>query len=266
MTKLTKKDTEPLVSIITPLYNAAPFIAQTIASIQAQTYQNWEQIIVDDCSTDDSVQIVKALIALDNRIKLITLSRNSGAAHTRNIATEAAQGKFIAFLDSDDLWHREKLSKQIAFMQETSCDVSYTSYVHINENGKPLGKRIAALPELTYKKQHSNNYVGNLTGIYNTTSIGKISAPDVRKRQDWALWLDAIKKSGKPALGLKEDLAFYRVREGSMSSNKLNLVKYNYQFYKTCLGYSHIAATLYLVRFFWEYFVMRPKWIQRYDV
>jgi teichuronic acid biosynthesis glycosyltransferase TuaG len=266
MTKLTKKDIQPLVSIITPLYNAAPFIAQTIASVQDQTYQNWEQIIVDDCSTDSSVDVVKALAGFDNRIKLITLSRNSGAAHTRNVATEAAQGTFIAFLDSDDLWHAEKLEKQIAFMQETGCDVSYTSYVHINENGKPLGKRIAALPELTYKKQHSNNYVGNLTGIYNTTSIGKISAPDVRKRQDWALWLDAIKKSGKPALGLKEDLAFYRVREGSMSSNKLNLVKYNYQFYKTCLGYSHIAATLYLVRFFWEYFVMRPKWIQRYDV
>ncbi|WP_035335122.1 glycosyltransferase family 2 protein [Dokdonia sp. PRO95] len=266
MTKLTKNDIQPLVSIITPLYNAAPFIAQTIASIQAQTYQNWEQIIVDDCSTDNSVDIVRALAALDDRIKLITLSRNSGAAHTRNIATEAAQGKFIAFLDSDDLWHAEKLQKQIAFMQKTACDVSYTSYVHIDEHGKPLGKRIVALPELHYKKQHSNNYVGNLTGIYNATSIGKISAPDVRKRQDWALWLDAIKKSGKPALGLQEDLAFYRVREGSMSSNKLNLVKYNYQFYKTCLGYSHVVAAICLLRFFWEYFVVRPEWIQRYDV
>jgi len=120
MTKLTKNDIQPLVSIITPLYNAAPFIAQTIASIQAQTYQNWEQIIVDDCSTDNSVDIVRALAALDDRIKLITLSRNSGAAHTRNIATEAAQGKFIAFLDSDDLWHAEKLQKQIAFMQKNS--------------------------------------------------------------------------------------------------------------------------------------------------
>ncbi|AWH73720.1 glycosyl transferase [Dokdonia sp. Dokd-P16] len=266
MTKLTKKDIEPLVSIITPLYNAARFIAQTIASVQAQTYQNWEQIIVDDCSTDDSVQIVKALAALDDRIKLITLSRNSGAAHSRNVATEAAQGKFIAFLDSDDLWHAEKLEKQIAFMQETGCDVSYTSYVHIDEGGKPLGKRIVALPELAYKKQHSNNYVGNLTGIYKTAAIGKISAPAVRKRQDWALWLEAIRKSKKPALGLQEDLAFYRVSEGSMSSNKLNLIKYNYQFYKTCLGYSHTLSALYLLRFFWEYFVMRPKWIQRYEV
>ena len=266
MIKPTRKEIEPLVSIITPLYNAASFIVHTIASIQAQEYQNWEQIIVDDCSTDDGIQIVNALIARDDRIKLITLTQNSGAAHARNVATEAAQGKFIAFLDADDLWQPKKLAKQISFMQETGCDVSYTSYVHINEHGEALGKRIVALPELTYKKQHRNNYVGNLTGIYKTAAIGKIIAPDVRKRQDWAVWLEAIKKSNKPALGLQEDLALYRVREGSMSSNKLNLVKYNYQFYRTCLRYSQVTATLCLLRFFWEYFVMRPKWIQRYDV
>jgi len=264
MIKPTSIEGKPLVSIITPLYNAAPFIAQTIASIKAQTYEHWEQIIVDDCSTDDSVSLVHTLIAHDDRIKLITLSQNSGAAHTRNIATNAAQGAFIAFLDADDLWHPEKLAKQISFMQETGCDVSYTSYVHINEEGKTLRKRVIALPSLTYKKQHSNNYIGNLTGIYSTASLGKISAPEVRKRQDWAVWLEAIKKSGKPALGLQEDLAFYRVRDGSMSSNKLNLVTYNYQFYSLCLGYSRVTAAWFLFRFFWEYFIHRPKWIERY--
>lgn len=264
MKKPINQGSEPLVSIITPLYNAQQFIAQTIKSIQSQTYQNWEQIIVDDCSTDISVDIVKELVASDGRIKLITLSRNSGAAHSRNKATEEAQGEYIAFLDADDLWHPEKLSKQIAFMQANNCAVSYTSYIQIDGAGNPLGKRIKALPKLSYKKQHSNNYVGNLTGIYKAAELGKINAPNIRKRQDWALWLEAIKRSNKEALGIQDDLARYRVREGSISANKVNLVKYNFQFYRTYLGYSFIKSCLWLLRFFWEYFVVRPKWVERY--
>lgn len=264
MTKPINIAKQPLVSIITPLYNAQDFITQTIASIQAQTYQNWEQIIVDDLSTDRSVDRVKALAAADPRIRLMTLTRNSGAAEARNKATAMATGDYIAFLDADDCWHPEKLEKQIAFMQANECDVSYTSYVQIDEKGKPLGKRIKALPKLTYGKQHLNNYVGNLTGIYNAAQIGKIIAPSIRKRQDWAVWLEAIKKSQKPALGIQEDLAYYRVREGSISANKMNLVTYNFQFYSTYLGYSWMKSAVCLLRFFWEYFLVRTKWIEKY--
>lgn len=254
----------PLVSIITPLYNAENYIIPTVKSIQEQTYTHWEHIIVNDCSTDNSLNIAEELSKKDTRIKVVTLSRNSGAAQSRNKATELAKGDYIAFLDADDLWHPEKLEKQLKYMQAHNAAVSYTSYTHINKAGKPLGKRIKALPELTYQKQHSNNYVGNLTGIYKAAEIGKIIAPNIRKRQDWAVWLEAIKKSNRPAVGLQEDLAYYRMHEGSMSSNKLNLVTYNFKFYKEYLGYSWIKSAFYLLRFFYEYFFVRTKWIENY--
>ena len=253
----------PLVSIITPLYNAEDYITTTLKSIQSQTYTHWEHIIVNDCSTDNSLHIVEELAKKDARIKIVTLSRNSGAAQSRNKATELATGDYIAFLDADDLWHPEKLEKQLQYMQENNAAVSYTSYVQINEVGEPLGKRIKALPTLSYQKQHSNNYVGNLTGIYKAAEIGKIIAPNIRKRQDWAVWLEAIKKSNRPAIGLQEDLAYYRMHEGSMSSNKLNLIKYNFKFYKEYLGYSWIKSFFNLLRFFYEYFFVRTKWIEK---
>ncbi len=260
MKKLTKN--QALVSIITPLYNAEAYITNTIQSIQNQTYTHWEHIIVNDCSTDTSLHIVEELAKKDIRIKVVTLSRNSGAAQSRNKATELATGEYIAFLDADDLWHPEKLEKQLSFMQENNAAVSYTNYVHINEAGEPLGKRVKALPRLTYQKQHSNNYIGNLTGIYKASEIGRIIAPNIRKRQDWAVWLEAIKKGNRPALGLQEDLAYYRIREDSISSNKLNLVKYNFKFYKEYLGYTWIKSVFYLLRFFYEYFFVRIKWIE----
>ncbi|MEM7185541.1 MAG: glycosyltransferase family 2 protein [Bacteroidota bacterium] len=263
---MKKKPTKslPLVSVITPLYNAEAFIGDTLSSVRNQTYSNWEHIIVDDASTDGSVEIVRELAKTDPRIRLVTLPGNEGAAYCRKHATELASGDFIAFLDSDDLWHPEKLQLQLSFMDQHSCDVSYTSYVHMDENGKPLGKRIKALPKLSYGKQRSNNYIGNLTGIYSAATLGKIFAPAIRKRQDWAVWLEAIEKSGQPALGLAKDLAYYRVRGGSISSNKLGLVKYNFQFYRIFLGYSWPKSVFFLLRFFWEYFMVRPRQIDRY--
>lgn len=256
-------NTTPLVSIITPLFNAEKYIAQTIESVQQQGYGNWEHIIVNDASQDASEEIVKNIAERDSRIQLISLSENKGAAYCRNHATELAQGDYIAFLDSDDLWHPEKLTKQISFMQTYNCDVSYTSYLQINEVGKGLHKRIKALDQLPYKKQLRNNYIGNLTGIYRTSALGKILAPPIRKRQDWAVWLMAIERSGKPALGLVEDLAYYRVREGSISSNKLSLIPHNFKFYRSHLGYSWLASVYRLLRFFWEYFMVRPKNIEK---
>jgi teichuronic acid biosynthesis glycosyltransferase TuaG len=259
------KDEElPLVSVITPLYNASSFISETISSLQKQSHTRWEHLIVDDCSSDNSVKIVEELALDDSRIELFKTSENKGAASCRNYAINQANGEFIAFLDSDDLWHPEKLEKQISFMRRHSCHVSYTSYLHINEMGKPIGKRIVALPSLSYKKEKKNNYIGNLTGVYNAAVLGKILAPNLRKRQDWALWLEAIKRSGKPAKGLQEDLAYYRIREGSISSNKFNLIQYNFAFYRKYLGYSWLVSSLYLLRFLWEYFIVRPKQIETY--
>lgn len=255
----------PLVSIITPLFNTEKFIARTLESVLNQTYSNWEHIIVDDASVDASTAIVEQQALQDNRIHLIKLYENKGAAFCRNHATEVAKGDYIAFLDSDDLWHPSKLEKQINFMVENDCAVSFTSYLHMDEAGNLLNKRIKALPLLSYEKQHRNNYIGNLTGVYKASQLGKILAPGIRKRQDWAVWLEAIKKSGDPARGLQEDLAYYRVREGSISSNKRNLVSYNFRFYHKHLGYSWLGSVFYLLRFFWEYFLVRPKQIEKFE-
>jgi len=254
----------PLVSIITPLFNAEKFIAQTLESVQNQTYSNWEHIIVDDASKDNCIAIVEKQAQHDPRIQLIKFLENKGVAFCRNHATELAKGDYIAFLDSDDLWHPRKLERQIHFMEENNCEVSLTSYLHMDKAGNLLNKRIKAFPLLSYKKQHCNNYIGNLTGIYKASKLGKIQAPSIRKRQDWAVWLEAIKKSGKPALGIQEDLAYYRVREDSISSNKRNLVKYNFKFYHEYLGYSWLTSVFYLLRFFWEYFFIRPKQIEKF--
>ena len=252
-----------LVSIITPSYNSEKYISETIQSVINQTYQNWELVIVDDASTDTTVKIIQEFIKQDNRIKLLQNKANKGAAFSRNRATKVAKGDYIAFLDADDLWIPKKLEKQINFMIKYDNAVCYSSYLHIDETGNPLKKRIVALPSLSYKKQLKNNYIGNLTGVYNARKLGKINAPNLRKRQDWAVWLEAIKRNKKPAIGLQEDLALYRVRKNSISAKKIGLVKYNYAFYNKHLGYSKIASGFYLLRFLWEYFLVRPKYIQK---
>lgn len=253
----------PLVSIITPLYNAAPFILETITSICKQSYSHWEHIIIDDCSTDTSVAIVSKAAKNEPRIKMSVNAKNQGAAYCRNKATQIASGSYIAFLDADDTWHPDKLRLQIHFMQTHQCDVSFTSYIHMDANGTSLQKRVKALSKLSFKKQRLNNYIGNLTGIYCCATLGKIQAPNIRKRQDWAVWLEAIKKSGKPALGIQKDLAFYRVHGASMSANKAALIQYNYAFYQHYLGYSKAKSAWFLLCFFWEYFIHRPKQIEQ---
>lgn len=261
--KPTNSQEKPLVSIITPSYNAASFILHTLQSVRDQTYSHWEHIIVDDASSDTTPNVLQQWAEEDPRVRIELLKENQGAAYCRNRATELAQGDYIAFLDSDDLWHPEKLQRQVAFMQAQDCSVCFSSYVHIDEQGQELGTRINALPILSYQKQLRNNYIGNLTGIYSAKKLGKIMAPSIRKRQDWAVWLEAIRLQGKPAVGLSEVLAYYRVRSGSISSNKWKLIKYNFQFYRKFLGQSWPVAVINLLRFFWEYFVHRPKLIEK---
>lgn len=248
-----------LVSIITPLYNSEAFIDETIKSILNQTYTNWELLLIDDFSTDNTISIVNDFIFKNENIKLITNETNQGAAISRNKGIMAAKGDYIAFLDADDLWKPEKLEKQIAFMQNQDCDVCFCSYEQIDESGKPLNKLVKALPVLSYKKYLKSNYIGNLTGIYNAKKLGKITSPNLRKRQDWLLWLNAIKASGKPAKSVQESLAFYRVHKKSMSSNKIALLKHNYWVYKKGLGFSTLKAMYSMLIFLWEHFFVKKK-------
>ncbi|WP_299883717.1 glycosyltransferase family 2 protein [uncultured Lacinutrix sp.] len=254
-----------LVSIITPLYNSESFITETISSILNQTYKNWELILVDDCSIDKTVELIQELVLKHKNIKLLKNKSNSGAAVSRNNGINIAKGDFIAFLDADDLWKPQKLEKQIQFMHEENCNVCFCSYEQIDESSKPLNILVKALPILSYKKLLKTNYLGNLTGIYNAKTLGKITTPNLRKRQDWLLWLAAIKKSGKPARSIQESLAYYRVRKGSISSNKISLLKYNYLVYKKGLGFSTLKSCYRMLVFLYEHFFVKSKRIISID-
>jgi len=248
-----------LVSVITPCFNAEKTISETIESVINQSYKNWELIIVDDASSDNSVEIIQKYTSQFSNIKLIKIEENSGASISRNTATEHAKGNFITFLDSDDLWLSHKLETQINFMLENNLDVCFSSYELMNEEGESLNKMIKALPVLSYNKLLKSNYVGNLTGIYNAKTLDKIYAPNLKKRQDWLLWLKAIETSKKPAKSINESLAKYRVRRNSISSNKINLLKYNYLVYKKGLGYSPLKSFFCLIRFLFEHFFVKSK-------
>ena len=256
---------KPLTSIITPLYNSEVFIAETINSVIGQTYNNWELLLIDDGSKDKTIKIVESYIKQYPNISLIKNKTNLGAAISRNKGIEAAKGEYIAFLDADDLWKPTKLEKQISFMIDENCDVCFSSYEQINEAGEPLNKLVKALPVLNYKTLLKTNYIGNLTGIYSAKKLGKITSPNLRKRQDWLLWLSAIKTSGKPAKSIQESLAYYRVRDNSMSSDKFELLKHNYNVYRKGLGFSVLKSMYRMVLFLYEQFFVKSKLIVSID-
>lgn len=241
------------------MFNSEAYISETINSIINQTYTNWELLLIDDGSHDKTTTIANQFIAQKPNIKLLKNKANLGVAISRNKGIEAAKGKYIAFLDADDLWKPNKLQTQIEFMEAQNCDVCFCSYEQIDETGKPLNKLIKALPELTYQKYLKSNYIGNLTGMYNVKALGKIKTPNLRKRQDWLLWLAAIKTSGQPAKGIQESLAYYRVRKDAMSSNKINLLKYNYWVYRKGLGFSTLKSVYYMLIFLNEHFLVKSK-------
>lgn len=251
-----------LVSIITASYNVEQYIAETIASVQSQTHTNWEMIITDDGSTDNTYKIIEEIARKDARIKLYKLKQNSGPAVARNQSIKKARGRFIAFLDADDLWCPDKLALQVKLMLEQNISVSFTSYQHIDEAGKDLNYVINAIPNLSYAKLLKNNYIGNLTGMYDVTKLGKLYQPNLKKRQDWCFWLEALKRSDKPAVGIQQVLAKYRIRKGSVSRNKVQLLKYNFLVYHQYLKFSFLKSMLYLVVFLVEYFFVRPKYIK----
>ncbi len=219
-----------LVSVIMPTYNCGKFISETIKSIQAQTYDNWELIIVDDCSTDNTEEKVNAL-KKDKRIRYIKLKENSGAAVARTKSMQEANGEYMAFLDSDDIWLPEKLDKQIKFMKDNKYSFTCTSYEQINEKGEKLNKIIKSKAKANYNRILLDCPVGNSTVMYNVKELGKFEVPNIRKRNDDALWLQIIKKA-KYIYGLNEVLMQYRIREKSISSNKLSLIKYHWILYR----------------------------------
>lgn len=242
-----------LVSIITPSYNSATFIKDTIEGILHQTYSNWELLITDDCSTDNSIDIIEEYARKDPRIKIQRLEKNSGAGICRNKSMETAKGRYIAFCDSDDVWMPQKLEKQLAFMEKMGCALTYSSYMLMDEEGQEKGIAVCR-SKLDYNLLKRDNEIGCLTAMYDTTKVGKMYMSSIRKRQDWGLWLEILAKC-KVAYGIKEPLAYYRIRTGSISNNKLALVKHNINVYRTILKFSVLKAYLFFL------FVFMPTYL-----
>lgn len=222
---------EKLVSVIMPTYNCGKFIEETIKSVANQTYKNWELIIVDDCSKDSTEDIINRYAECDNRIIYHKLETNQGAAVARTKAMEMARGSYMAFLDSDDLWKNDKLEKQINFMEKNSYSFTCTAYEQIDENNNLLNKIIRPKIKADYNRILLDCPVGNSTVMYNVDELGKFEVPNIRKRNDDALWLQILKKE-KYIYGLNEILMQYRIRQNSISSNKLDLIKYHWQLYR----------------------------------
>lgn len=248
----------PLVSIVMPSYNTGRFIAESIRSVMAQTYTDWELIIVDDCSSDNTMEVISDLVQESCnprhceersdevihdgcKIRVLQNTINSGAAVSRNRALREARGKYIAFLDSDDLWAPDKLEKQVAFMKQNGYAFSYTCYNEIDENGAASGVTVGGPRHVGKIGMYNYCWPGCLTVMYDREVVGDIQIADIKKNNDYAMWLKVIKKAD--CYLLDECLASYRKRSGSISRHgKLSLIKWHYRLYREAEGMNPVRS------------------------
>ncbi|MEN5233487.1 glycosyltransferase family 2 protein [Sphingobacterium faecium] len=246
------------VSIITPVYNASRFLEETARSVLSQSYSDWEWLLIDDCSRDDSWAIMQQLAAKDNRIRIYQNDTNLRAGKTRNRAIELAEGRFVAFLDSDDLWHTDKLKIQIPFMLDNNYSFSHTSYGYLNEEGQRIKSTFHVSKEVDYKHLLKYTEISCLTAVYDVHLIGKWYMSEHARKQDYALWL-SILKSGVKSYGLDQELAYYRQVKGSATSKKYKLIWKHVVFLKQTQGFSTLKSIYYtcywMVNGFIRYFL-----------
>lgn len=236
-----------LVSIITPTYNCSRYISKTIESVLSQTYPLWEMLIVDDCSTDDTEKKVSLYTENDSRIKYYRLEHNSGAAVARNTALRLAGGRWIAFLDSDDLWHPEKLERQIRFMRDNGYAFSCTQMELIDESDNIEGIYVKGPGHVNRFGMLCYCWPACLTVMYDASVVGKIQIADIKKNNDYAMWLKVVEKTD--CYLLRENLAYYRIRQGSISHdiNKLGLIKWHYRLFRDAQGYGVFKSSFFTV-------------------
>jgi len=232
-----------LVSVITPTYNSEKFIAETIDSILGQSYENLELILIDDASIDNTREILSNYEKADHRIVLMLLEKNNGSGIARNKGIEMATGKYLAFVDSDDFWHKDKLKHQVEFMKNHGHSFTYTKYAYINESGGLIKSSNIAPNSCKYFRLLIQNCIGCSTVMIDIGELGKEYMPDMRNRQDWALWLKYIRKSNR-AYGLKEPYTNYRMKKGSISSKKFKLFKFHWQIYSRIEKYSILTSAV----------------------
>ena len=243
-----KVDKDSLISIITPMYNSEKFIPLCIESVLAQTYKNWELLVVYDSGTNDSSpDIVKKYSNMDSRVKLIKVPNGKGLSLSRNYAIQKSNGRFLAFLDSDDLWLESKLEKQIYFMKQNRCALSCHGFRRINSDGNTIGRKISVPYNITYKRLLQQNCLGCLTVMIDLDKTGKIQFIET-KHEDFILWLRLLRE-GHKCLGINEDLGRYRIVENSRSADKFESVKNTWRIYREFEGLSLPHAALRLSQF-----------------
>lgn len=236
------------VSVITPAYNAAPFLVETIRSVQAQTFTEWEMVIVDDCSTDNTYQIAGEEAKKDSRIHVIRNDRNLRVAATRNVALDAAHGKYIAFLDSDDLWLPEKLEKQLRFMDTGQYALTYTAYQKFNSMTGIKGKVVSAPKKMTAKQIYGNTTIGCLTVMVNRGMVGEFYMPLLGHTEDNCTWQEILSR-GYEAYGMDEILALYREGNVSLTNSKVKAARQQWQTYRDHFKFSVPKSAFYFVRY-----------------
>lgn len=242
---------EELVSVIMPTYNAGKFLADSIDSILRQTHKNLELLITDDASTDaETIRILKSYACKDPRVNVLFQKENRGPGYARNQSIARAQGRYIAFCDSDDRWEADKLEEQIKYMDKHHCALCCASYIVCDENSNNIGINIPP-SVITYNMLKRDNKVGCLTAIYDTKMLGKkFFMPAIRKRQDWGLFLTIMKECKVCYVYTQKPLAYYRKRKGSVSSQKSSLIRYNVIIYQEILGYNKFKSYLYFALLF----------------
>lgn len=252
----------PLVSIITPCYNGADFIAETIQSVQNQTFTNWEWFLIDDFSEDSSVSIIAEYALKDARIKLLPLKINSGAAIARNMGIALAKGKYMAFIDADDVWSQRFLAENIARITQSEGFLCASYEMYDETLKQKLGELI--VPEhATYAAILKTNTISCLTAFIDISRLGKEFMPEIKYRQDMGLWLKYLKKINRVE-GIPQSLAIYRIRKQSLSNNKINLLKHQWTFYREVENLSLVKSTYYFT--IWMYYGSKKYWKLKFKI
>lgn len=237
----------PAVSVVTPVWNAAATLGETVASVRAQSFADWEMLLVDDGSTDGSGALAARLAAGEPRIRVLAHAGNLGAAAARNAAIRAARGRWIAFLDADDLWRPEKLAMQIGFMQARGHPFTFTAYRRIAADGRPLGT-VRPPASVTREGLLRGNVIGCLTAVYDAGFFGKVEMPPIARRQDYGLWLELLRRTER-AHALPEVLADYRVHPGSLSAGKVGAARDTWRFYREHERLPRLRAAWYFAQY-----------------
>lgn len=252
-------DEKNLVSIIVPVYNAEKYITETIASVQAQDYRDWELILVEDQSKDNTVAVVEQYLEekSDDRVRLVRQPQNGGAARARNAGLKVAQGRYIAFLDADDKWEPHKLSKQMAFVKEKDAAFCFTGYEFADENCVGLGTIVRVPATLTYKEALKNTTIFTSTVMFDTEKISKdkLEMP-IMKSEDTALWWRVLRE-GYTAYGLDENLVKYRRAGKSLSSNKLEALRRIWNLYRKAEGMGILNSAFHFC--FWAFNAVKRR-------